>query len=152
MQPQQLDIIENTRTKDSQAGIITDKSKEAFSYTYLINTEEFQPYDAYRIKVQRLSPVNQKENSWQQTNGSQLKSIENIITDKLRYPYTAYAGVIVDAEDFSQIPKRGYEIFGMKVKVPTNYFPRLEHYRSRSKTVSCNLYKKCYYRSRYRSI
>ena len=117
----------NTRTKDSQSGIITDKSKEAFSYTYLINTEEFQPYDAYRIKVQRLSPINQKENSWQQTNSSQLKSIENIITDKLRYPYTAYAGVVVDAEDFTQIPQRGYEIFGMKVKVPTNYFPRFEY-------------------------
>ena len=117
----------NTRTKDSQSGIITDKSKEAFSYTYLINTEEFQPYDAYRIKIQRLSPINQKENSWQQTNSSQLKSIENIITDKLRYPYTAYAGVVVDAEDFTQIPQRGYEIFGMKVKVPTNYFPRFEY-------------------------
>ena len=117
----------NTCTKDSTAGIIRDKTKEGFNYTYLINTEEFQPYDAYRIKIQRLSPVNQKENKWQQGNGSQLKSIENIITDKLRYPYTAYAGVIVDAEDFSQIPKRGYEIFGMKVKVPTNYFPREEH-------------------------
>ena len=117
----------NTRTKGSQSGIINDKTKEGFTYTYLINTQEFQPYDAYRVKVQRLSPVNQKENSWQQTNASQLKSIENIITDKLRYPYTAYGAVIVDAEDFSKIPSRGYEIFGMKVKVPTNYFPRFEY-------------------------
>ena len=116
----------NTRTKGAQSGVIQAKTKEAFNYTYLINTEEFQPYDAYRIKVQRLSPENQKENGWQQTNASQLKSIENIITDKLKYPYTAYGAVIVDAEDFGSIPKRGYEIYGMKVKVPTNYFPRYE--------------------------
>ena len=116
----------NTRTKGVQSGVIQAKTKEAFNYTYLINTEEFQPYDAYRIKVQRLSPENQKENGWQQTNASQLNSIENIITDKLKYPYTAYAAVIVDAEDFGSIPNRGYEIYGMKVKVPTNYFPRYE--------------------------
>ena len=60
------------------------------------------------------------------TNQGTVKSIENIITDKLSYPYSAYAAVVVDAEDFQQIPKRGYEIRGLKVKVPTNYFPRDE--------------------------
>ena len=90
---------------------------------FTIDVSRYQPFDKYRIIVQRISAVNQKENKWQQTNAGVVKSIENVITDRLTYPYTAYAGVIVDAEDFQQIPKRGYEIRGLKVKVPTNYFP-----------------------------
>ena len=33
---------------------------------------------------------------------------------------------MVDAEDFQSIPKRAYDIRGLKVQVPTNYFPRDE--------------------------
>ena len=64
---------------------------------------------------------NQKENKWQQTNTGTVKQIENIITDKLTYPYSAYAGVVVDAKDFNAIQKEVMR--WTKVKVPTNYFP-----------------------------
>ena len=104
-------------------GKITAKSKQPFNQVFTIDISQYQPFDAYRLKFERISAVNQKENSWQQTNAGVIKQIENIITDKLTYPYSAYAAIVVDAEDFQQIPKRGYEIRGMKVKVPTNYFP-----------------------------
>ena len=116
----------NSRYKGYSSGIITGKTKQPFVHTFEFPTTAFQPYDKYRVSVERISVVNQDENHWSQQNASQIKSIENIITDKLTYPYTAFAGVIVDAEDFSQIPTRDYEVYGMKVKVPTNYFPRDE--------------------------
>ena len=116
----------NSRYKGYSSGIVVGKTKQPFTHTFEFPTTAFQPYDKYRISVERISVVNQDENHWKQTNACQIKSIENIITDKLTYPYSAFGGVIVDAEDFSAIPTRDYEVYGMKVKVPTNYFPRDE--------------------------
>ena len=113
----------NGRTKDAQSGVISAKTKQPFNHVYTFDISKYQPFDAYRLTVERISAVNQKENSWQQQNGGTVKQVENIITDKLSFPYSAYAGVVVDAKDFQAIPKRSYEIRGLKVKVPTNYFP-----------------------------
>ena len=113
----------NAKTKDPSSGMITAKTQQPFNKVFTIDVSRYQPFDKYRITIQRISPVNGKENKWQQTNAAVVKQIENIITDKLTYPYSAYAAVVVDAEDFSQIPKRGYKIRGLKVKVPSNYFP-----------------------------
>ena len=118
----------NGRFMGYSSGVITGKTKEKFNYTVAFDTTKYQPYDAYRISVERVSPINQDENHWTQQNASALKSIENQVTDKLTYPYTAYGAVVVDAEDFTQIPKRDYEIRGLKVKVPTNYFAAEERY------------------------
>ena len=116
----------NGKTKDPSSGMITAKTQQPFNKVFTLDVSRYQPFDKYRITIQRISPVNGKENKWQQTNAGVVKQIENIITDKLTYPYSAYAAVVVDAEDFSQVPKRGYKIRGLKVKVPTNYFPRDE--------------------------
>ena len=113
----------NGEYREYSNGKIKAKTKQPFNQVFTIDISQYQPFDAYRLKFERISAVNQKENKWQQTNAGVIKQIENIITDKLTYPYSAYAAVVVDAEDFQQIPKRGYEIRGMRVKVPTNYFP-----------------------------
>ena len=99
------------------------KTKQPFNHVYTFDISKYQPFDAYRVTIERISAVNQKENKWQQNNSGTVKQIENIITDKLTFPYSAYAGVVVDAKDFQSIPKRSYEIRGLRVKVPTNYFP-----------------------------
>ena len=120
----------NTRFKDDKfTGVITsvnDGTKSPFQSTVSFDISKYQPFTDYKIEIQRVSPVNQKENGWQQTNSGLVKSIENLITDKLKYPYTSYMAVVVDAEDFNSIPKRQYEIRGLKIQVPTNYFPRDE--------------------------
>ncbi len=101
-------------------------TKRNFNYIYEFDISKFQPFDNYTIKVERINEVNGQEGNWAWSSSATLQSIENIITDKLSFPYTAYAGVIVDAKDFTSIPKRSYEIRGLKVKVPTNYFPKEE--------------------------
>jgi len=113
----------NTRVKSGSTGIIDTQTQSPFNSIFSFDISKYQPFTDYKIDIQRVSPINQKENSWQQTNQGSVVSIENIITDKLTYPYTAYAGVVVDAEDFEDIPERAYEIRGLRVKVPTNYFP-----------------------------
>jgi len=117
------DYHANTRVRSGSSGIIDGQIQAPFNSIFSFDISKYQPFTDYKIEVQRVSPVNQKENSWQQSNQGSLVSIENIITDKLTYPYTAYAAVVVDAEDFDDIPERAYEIRGLKVKVPTNYFP-----------------------------
>lgn len=43
--------------------------------------------------------------------------------DKLSYPNSALVGITLDSENFQSIPTRGYEIKGIKVKIPVNYNP-----------------------------
>lgn len=47
---------------------------------------------------------------------------------KLNYPNTALATLSVDSDHFSSIPTRAYEIYGIKVKVPSNYTPSTRQY------------------------
>ena len=82
------------------------KTKQPFNHVYTFDISKYQPFDAYRVTIERISAVNQKENKWQQNNSGTVKQIENIITDKLTFPYSAYAGVVVDAKDFQSIPKK----------------------------------------------
>lgn len=46
----------------------------------------------------------------------------------LRYPNTALVNFKIDAEQFSSIPTRGYEIYGIKLRIPTNYDPTTRVY------------------------
>ena len=48
-------------------------------------------------------------------------SFTKIIDNKLSYPNTALIGTQIDARQFTSIPKRAYQIRGIKCKVPTNY-------------------------------
>lgn len=44
-----------------------------------------------------------------------------IIDNKLTYPNSALVAMQIDARQFTSVPKRAYEIKGMKVKIPSNY-------------------------------
>ena len=48
-------------------------------------------------------------------------SYTKIIDNKLRYPNSALVAMQIDARQFNSIPKRAYEIKGVKVKIPSNY-------------------------------
>lgn len=45
-----------------------------------------------------------------------------IVEAKMTYPHCAYFGLEVDAEQFGEnVPDRSYDIYGIKIKVPSNY-------------------------------
>ena len=110
----------------STTGTIKKKTKTAFVQTFSWSVTALQPFTKYRIKISKITPTNGFNERRYWYNATQLQSIQNIITDKTSYPYTAYAATIFGAKDFSSPPRRGFEIRGLQVKVPTNYFSRHE--------------------------
>jgi hypothetical protein len=98
-----------------------------FIEEFVINAEQFQPYDDFRIRVRRINDVNPKDSSFQHTNPCVLQTVESISKDKLIYPHTAYAALGFNAKDFDgKLPQRAYTLKGLKVQVPTNYRTRDE--------------------------
>ena len=126
----------NKRTRNfdfehgTHSGLVTANTKAPFTESFTIDLGPFQPISDYQIKIERVNPTNARHGDYDHLNPSQLVSIENIIEDKLSYPFSAYAATIFDAQSFAKLPVRGYDVKGLKVKVPTNYFPRGEEGRT----------------------
>lgn len=73
---------------------------------------------SHQIRVRRVTP---DTNSPSITDIITWDSYTIIIDAKLRHPNTALMAVRVDASQFSTIPSRSYDIYGLKIKVPSNY-------------------------------
>ncbi len=98
-----------------------------FSEEFMIITDKFQPYDDWRIRVRRINDQNFIDGSYRHTNPCTLSTIESIVKDKLKYPYTSYISTSFNAADFEgQLPQRAYLLKGLKIQVPTNYLTRDE--------------------------
>lgn len=50
-------------------------------------------------------------------------SYTEVVSQRLRYPYSALLAVSIDASQFSSIPSRAYDVRLRRVKVPVNYDP-----------------------------
>lgn len=107
-------------------GFIQAETKAPFLESFTINLAEFQPFTDFQVKVERVNPTNARHGDYDHTNPCTFTTIEAIIEDRLSYPYSAYAAVIFDAQNFASLPSRAYKIKGLKIQVPTNYFPRGE--------------------------
>lgn len=57
-----------------------------------------------------------------------IQSYDEIILSKLRYPNTAYIGLNFDAQQFSSMPSRYYDVKLLIVKIPSNYDPETRAY------------------------
>ena len=114
----------------NNSGRITAETKAPFLETFTINTKDFQPYSSYQIRIERIGPSSAKHGDYDHSSPCTLQTVEHILEDKLSYPYAAYGALIFDAESFAKIPKRSYDIKGLLVQVPTNYFPKGEGNRA----------------------
>ena len=111
-------------------GRIVAETKAPFIETFTISTKDFQPYTSYQIRIERIGPSSARHGDYDHTSPCTLQTVEHILEDKLSYPYAAYGSLIFDAESFSKIPKRSYDVKGLLVQVPTNYFPKGEDDRT----------------------
>lgn len=75
---------------------------------------------SWTLRVSRSTPESASQTLQNQTF---IESVTEIIDAKLRMPMSAYVGVIVDAEQFNNIPTRAYRLRGRLIKVPSNYDP-----------------------------
>lgn len=106
------------RLKDTISG----KTTSRYNRAYRVELSGTGPWD---IRVRRLTADSTQANLQNKTFWA---SYTEIIDAKLRYPNTALVALSVDSERFQAIPTRGYEILGLKVKIPSNYNPRTRVY------------------------
>lgn len=102
--------------------VISGKTTSRYQRSYRIKLPAGGPWD---IRVRRITADSTQSNL---QNKTWWDSYTEIIDAKLRYPNSAVYGLEVDAQQFNAIPPRGYEIYGIKVRVPSNYDPLLRTY------------------------
>ena len=96
-----------------------------YAHTFGFNIEKYKAINGmtdWSIRVTRVGGAVSSDN-YEVSNAIFVDSIEASIADKLSYPYTAYVGGVIDAEQFNNIPARGYEIDGKLIQIPSNHFP-----------------------------
>lgn len=105
---------------------IDQKSKGEFSFQAEIWDLPPTPFD---IRVVRETS-DAVDGDWQAIqNLSYWRSYSLVINQKYRWPYTAYAGIKFDSDNFNgAIPSRKYLMRGRIVQVPVNYDPETRTY------------------------
>ena len=96
---------------------IEGKCTSRYQRTYRIPLIGTAPWD---IRVSRLTPT-AIDSSVQDS--TYFDSITECVDVKLNYTNTAAIMLSIDAENFQSIPTRGYDIKGLRVRIPSNYDP-----------------------------
>lgn len=74
----------------------------------------------WQIRVRRITPESSSQYIQDETS---VVSYTELIRANFRYPNSCVAGLIVDASQFRNIPRRAYRLKGRIVRVPSNYNP-----------------------------
>lgn len=111
----------------SSTGDIVADDPEAGNYEFSFNIDQYKPFTQFRIRVKRITPVNYTMGSFTYSNSTTVRSVQGFIDDKLSYPYSAYAAIMFDSNEFEgNYPERAYHCYGIPCWVPSNYITRLE--------------------------
>jgi predicted phage tail protein len=96
---------------------ITGKTNSRYQRSLVFRLPGTGPWDVRLTRLTEDSQVQELQNDlyWD--------SMTEIIETRLYYPNSALVGVTIDAEQFSSIPKRVYDVRGLLVRIPTNYDP-----------------------------
>lgn len=102
---------------ESFTDTITGKTTSKYQRSYQFALSGSGPWDirVRRITADSTSVMLQNKTFWD--------SYTQIVDNRFGYPNSALIGLQIDAANFSAIPKRGYEIYGLKVQIPSNYDP-----------------------------
>lgn len=97
--------------------IITGKSSSQYQRQTVINLKDFG-LGPWSIRLIRMTD---DSTSQYLQNKTYWANYTEIVDEKLFYPHSAMVAMSFDAEKFSSIPSRAYDIKGMKVLVPQSY-------------------------------
>ena len=109
-----VQVIKDTRIYSSTDYTFNGKYSNPYREMFDLNV----PQAPFQIKVIRVEP-DSDTNKLQ--NNCFWSSYTEIIDKAFAYPNTALVGIKIDSEYFNDIPQRNYEIYGLIVKVPSNY-------------------------------
>ncbi|CAJ8345281.1 phage tail family protein [Burkholderia pseudomallei] len=99
--------------------------KASSTYTRSHRIELSGAKSQYTVRVVRLTPDATTQYVQDKTN---IVSYAELIDAKLRYPFSALVALMLDAEQFSSMPVRSYDVKGLLVKYPSNYNPQTRQY------------------------
>lgn len=124
--------------KLSGSGTVSIGTSQAYSPVYYdtISGKTTSKYQrSYRIELPvgsewdiRVRRITADSAALSLQNKTFWDSYTEIIDAKLTYPNSALVGMQIDAKQFDRIPVRGFEIKGLKVKIPSNYNPLTRAY------------------------
>lgn len=122
--PGQYSIIDGATGTVTSTVTINGKTTSTYKRSHVINLRSHGS-PPYVIRVTRVTP-DSTSNTLQ--NKTYWDSLTEIVDEKLRYPHCALVATRISSKQFSGIPRRGFHIRGVKIKVPTNYDPILRTY------------------------
>lgn len=96
---------------------ISGKTVSGYQRSVRVELEGAAPWD---VRVRRITADSTTQYL---LNKTYWTSYTEIIDTRLRYPNSAVFGLAVDAQRFSRIPVRGYDLMGVRCRVPVNYDP-----------------------------
>ncbi|HHT7855837.1 TipJ family phage tail tip protein [Pasteurella multocida] len=111
--------VDFTVTIGERSHLVSISGKYSSQYLKQVEFGDLPPVP-FQVKVER---VNAESKSQRLQNNTIWASYTEIIETQFAYPNTAILGIRFDSEYFSSIPNRTYEIYGIEMKVPSNYDP-----------------------------
>ncbi|HDR1313515.1 host specificity protein J [Pasteurella multocida] len=111
--------VDFTVTIGERSHLVSISGKYSSQYLKQVEFGDLPPVP-FQVKVER---VNVDSKSQRLQNNTIWASYTEIIETQFAYPNTAILGIRFDSEYFSSIPNRTYEIYGIEMKVPSNYDP-----------------------------
>lgn len=117
-----LAISKGETGKPAYTDIISGKTTSKYQRAYYLRLPTGNSWD---IRVRRITA---DSTSSALINKTYWDTYTEIIDEKFSYPNSAIIGMQIDSKQFNRIPTRGYDIRGMKVKVPSNYDPLTRTY------------------------
>jgi predicted phage tail protein len=101
---------------------ISGKTTSRYSRSYLIPLTGAGPFDVRVTRITGDSGQTYLQNElW-------FDDFTSIVSTKLEYRHTALAGISIDAQQFSAIPTRAFDVRGLVINVPSNYDPPSRSY------------------------
>jgi hypothetical protein len=115
------------RNGGNYSGVLKAEVDSAVNFDFRINLQEFRPFDNFEIEIYKITPDRFKVGKWTYFQKTVVTSAQAYVHDKLSYPYSAYAAIEFDSQEFQgNIPERAYHCYGVDMDLPTNYITREE--------------------------
>lgn len=126
-----FDLSVNNLPYQEMSGVLTisgkTTSRYSKSYYYTLPKTDGNGNNAtlWTIRMTRITP--DAMSSYQQDT-LYFDSYSEVINSRLSYPNSALVGMTIDSALFSSIPKRSYLVYGLYIRVPSNYDPNTRSY------------------------
>lgn len=105
---------------------IRGKASTSFIQSFQLDLDPAErPWASITVRITRITPDSTSTNLQNET---YIDSYTEIVDRKLSHPLHAYSGIQFDARQFSSIPVRAVELYGLICAIPMNYNPWTREY------------------------